>query len=120
MKKSVLRQGAKANHLSYIGDADVGEGANIGAGTIVCNYDGFSKQRTVVGRGAFIGSDSQLIAPVRVGERAYVATGTTLTEDVPDDALALSRTPQVVKEDYAPKLRERLEKAARAAKAKSP
>ncbi len=117
MKKSVLKKGAKANHLTYLGDTEVGENANVGAGTIVCNYDGFSKQRTVIGKGAFIGSDSQLIAPVRIGDGAYVGTGTTVTRDVPEQALALSRPQQIIKEDYAPKLRERLQAAARARKA---
>lgn len=107
-KKTRLRRGAKANHLSYLGDADVGERANIGAGTIVCNYDGFSKHRTTIGEGAFVGSDSQLIAPVVIGKNAYVGTGTTVTEDVPDDALAIGRSRQVNKPGYATELRERL------------
>ncbi len=115
-KKTRLRRGAKANHLSYLGDADIGEKANIGAGTIVCNYDGFQKHRTVVGAGSFIGSDSQLIAPVTVGERAYVATATSVTEDVPDDALAIGRTRQTNKLGYAKKLRERLQAAVDAKK----
>ncbi len=108
LKKTRLRRGAKANHLSYLGDADVGEKANIGAGTIVCNYDGFVKHPTTIGAGAFIGSDSQLIAPVVVGANAYVGTGTTVTEDVPEDALVIGRARQVVKPGYALKLRERL------------
>jgi bifunctional UDP-N-acetylglucosamine pyrophosphorylase/glucosamine-1-phosphate N-acetyltransferase len=111
-KKTRVRRGAKANHLAYLGDADIGERANIGAGTIVCNYDGFSKHRTVIGEGAFIGSDSQIVAPVTVGKGAYVATGTTVTKDVPDDALAIGRVKQENKEGYAPGLRARL-KAAR-------
>ena len=108
MKKTIIRRGAKANHLAYLGDGDIGEGANVGAGTIFCNYDGYKKHRTEIGPGAFIGSDSQLVAPVRVGARAYVATGTTVTRDVPDDALAIGRAKQENKEGYAGKLRARL------------
>ncbi|MEN9579842.1 MAG: UDP-N-acetylglucosamine pyrophosphorylase / glucosamine-phosphate N-acetyltransferase, partial [Pseudomonadota bacterium] len=107
-KQAKLGEGAKASHLSYLGDVEVGAGANIGAGTIVCNYDGFSKARTTIGAGAFIGSDSQLIAPVVIGEGAYVATGTTVVSDVPAQALALSRTSQVNKADYARRLRAKL------------
>jgi bifunctional UDP-N-acetylglucosamine pyrophosphorylase/glucosamine-1-phosphate N-acetyltransferase len=107
-KKTRMRAGSKANHLAYLGDADIGERANVGAGTIVCNYDGFSKARTVIGKEAFIGSDSQLIAPITIGDGAYVATGTTLTEDVPAQSLALSRSVQVTKPGYAVGLRERL------------
>jgi bifunctional UDP-N-acetylglucosamine pyrophosphorylase/glucosamine-1-phosphate N-acetyltransferase len=97
MKASLLGEGAKANHLSYIGDAVVGAGANIGAGTITCNYDGAAKHRTEIGEGAFIGSDTALVAPVRVGARALVAAGSVVTEDVPDDAMALARGRQVNK-----------------------
>ena len=93
----MLGEGAKANHLSYIGDAAVGAGANIGAGTITCNYDGVSKHRTEIGEGAFIGSDTALVAPVRVGARALVAAGSVVTEDVPDDAMAVARGRQVNK-----------------------
>ncbi len=117
-KQTVVRRGAKANHLAYLGDADVGEKANIGAGTIVCNYDGFQKQRTVIGEGVFIGSDSQLVAPVTVGAGAYVATGTTVTEDVPEGALAIGRVRQQNKEGYAAPLRKKLKAAAAATKAK--
>ncbi len=106
-KKTRVRRGAKANHLAYLGDADIGERANLGAGTIFCNYDGFNKHQTVIGADAFIGSDSQLIAPVVVGRGAYVATGTTVTSDVPEDALAIGRTKQLNKEGYAPKLKAR-------------
>jgi bifunctional UDP-N-acetylglucosamine pyrophosphorylase/glucosamine-1-phosphate N-acetyltransferase len=106
-KKTRVRKGAKANHLAYLGDSDVGENANVGAGVIVCNYDGYRKQRSVIGEGAFIGSDSQLVAPVTVGKGAYVATGTTVTQDVPDDALAIGRAKQENKLGYAPKLRAR-------------
>jgi bifunctional UDP-N-acetylglucosamine pyrophosphorylase/glucosamine-1-phosphate N-acetyltransferase len=107
-KKTRVRRGAKANHLAYLGDADVGERANIGAGTIVCNYDGFVKRQTTIGEGAFIGSDSQLIAPVSIGKNAYVATGTSVTEDVPEDALAVGRVRQQNKLGYAKKLRDKL------------
>jgi bifunctional UDP-N-acetylglucosamine pyrophosphorylase/glucosamine-1-phosphate N-acetyltransferase len=115
-KKTRVRRGAKANHLAYLGDGDVGERANLGAGTIFCNYDGFQKHRTVIGEGAFIGSDSQLVAPVTIGKGAFVGSGTTVTEDVPEDALALSRVRQVNKEGYAGKLRSKLSEAAKAKK----
>ncbi len=115
-KATVVRRGAKANHLAYLGDGDVGEGANVGAGTIFCNYDGFQKHRTVIGKGAFIGSDSQLVAPVTIGDGAYVATGTTVTNNVPPDALAIARTKQENKEGYAPRLRARMAAAAKKAK----
>ncbi len=107
-KKTRVRRGAKANHLSYLGDGDVGENANIGAGTIFCNYDGYRKHPTTILAGAFIGSDSQLVAPVVVGKGAYVATGTTVTSDVPDDAVAIGRVRQVNKAGYAARLRRRL------------
>ena len=113
-KQVTLRRGAKASHLSYLGDGDVGAGANIGAGTIFCNYDGFQKHRTEIGAGAFIGSGSQLVAPVRIGEGAYVATGTTVTKDVPADGLAIARTRQTNKEGYASRLRGRLQARAAA------
>jgi bifunctional UDP-N-acetylglucosamine pyrophosphorylase/glucosamine-1-phosphate N-acetyltransferase len=104
-KKTTMDRGSKANHLAYLGDGFVGEGANIGAGTIFCNYDGFQKHITRVGKNAFIGSDSHLVAPVRIGDGAYVATGTTVTRDVPDDALAIARLKQENKEGYASRLR---------------
>ncbi len=107
MKKAKLGRGAKANHLAYIGDAEVGEETNLGAGVIPCNYDGFTKHRTTIGKRAFIGSDTQLVAPVNVGDGAIVAAGTTLTQDVPADALALSRTSQVNKEGGAARQREK-------------
>ncbi|HXX31031.1 MAG TPA: bifunctional UDP-N-acetylglucosamine diphosphorylase/glucosamine-1-phosphate N-acetyltransferase GlmU [Myxococcaceae bacterium] len=107
-KKTRIGRGSKANHLSYLGDAEVGAGVNVGAGTITCNYDGAAKYPTEIGDGAFIGSDTQLVAPVRIGARAYVAAGTTVTEDVPEDALVLSRTKQVVKDGWAKRRRERL------------
>ncbi len=95
-----MGRGAKALHLSYLGDADVGAGANVGAGVITCNYDGEHKHRTTIGEKAFIGSDTQLVAPVKIGKEAYVGAGTTVTEDVPDGALALSRVTQVNKEGW--------------------
>lgn len=116
LKKTVLERGAKANHLAYLGDGFVGEGANVGAGTIFCNYDGFSKHVTRIEAGAFIGSDSQLVAPVTIGKNAYVATGTTVTRDVPEGALAIARVKQENKEGYADRLRARLSAAKAAAK----
>lgn len=106
-KKAVFGDGAKASHLSYIGDAQVGARTNIGAGTITCNYDGVRKHETVLEEDVFIGSDTQLVAPVRVGRGAYVGAGSTVTKDVPPDALALSRTPQKNVEEWAKKRRER-------------
>ena len=106
IKNAVFGAGAKANHLAYVGDATVGARANLGAGTITCNYDGFAKHRTEIGAGAFVGVNTALIAPVSVGDNAYVGTGTVVTRDVPEDALALSRTPQTNREDFAPRLRE--------------
>jgi bifunctional UDP-N-acetylglucosamine pyrophosphorylase/glucosamine-1-phosphate N-acetyltransferase len=100
-KNTVLRRGVKAQHLAYLGDADVGAGTNVGAGVITCNYDGEKKHPTRIGEKAFIGSDVQLVAPVSVGDGAYVAAGTTVTEDVPAGALALSRAPQVNKPGWA-------------------
>ncbi|PYQ30717.1 MAG: bifunctional UDP-N-acetylglucosamine diphosphorylase/glucosamine-1-phosphate N-acetyltransferase GlmU [Acidobacteria bacterium] len=100
-KKAVFGEGAKASHLSYIGDAEVGAGVNIGAGTITCNYDGVRKNKTILEDGVFIGSDTQLVAPVRVGRGAYVGAGSTITKDVPPGALALSRTPQKTIEGWA-------------------
>lgn len=97
LKATTLGAGAKANHLSYLGDATIGAGANIGAGTITCNYDGVAKHRTEIGEGAFIGSDTALVAPVKIGARALVAAGSVITEDVPDDALAIARGRQAVK-----------------------
>jgi bifunctional UDP-N-acetylglucosamine pyrophosphorylase/glucosamine-1-phosphate N-acetyltransferase len=105
-KKTHLMAGAKASHLAYLGDALIGARANIGAGTITCNYDGVSKNKTVIEAGAFIGSDSQLIAPVTIGRDAYVGAGSTITKDVPRGALALSRVKQIHKEGWADKMRE--------------
>ncbi len=108
VKNAVLDEGAKVNHLSYIGDAQVGERANIGAGTITCNYDGVMKHRTEIGARAFIGSDTMLVAPVRVGADAMTASGSVITADVPDGALALARARQEVKPGLALRLMDRL------------
>jgi bifunctional UDP-N-acetylglucosamine pyrophosphorylase/glucosamine-1-phosphate N-acetyltransferase len=100
-KKTKLGKGSKANHLSYLGDANIGDKVNIGAGTITCNYDGVNKHKTTIEDGAFIGSDSALVAPVRIGKGAYVAAASCITDDVPEDALAIARTRQIVKEGWA-------------------
>ena len=105
VKEAVVEAGAKANHLTYLGDALIGANANIGAGTITCNYDGAAKHRTEIGRDAFIGSNSALVAPVKIGQGAYVGSGSVITQDVPADALALGRTRQVTKKDWAKRLR---------------
>lgn len=104
-KKARLRKGTKAGHLAYLGDADIGPGCNIGAGTITCNYDGVNKHETVLGSGVFIGSDTQLVAPVRIGDGAFIGAGSTITQDVPAGALSLSRTPQTTKEGWAERRR---------------
>ncbi len=105
-KKIRLGRGSKANHLTYLGDAEIGANVNVGAGTITCNYDGSAKHVTVIEDGAFIGSDSTLVAPVRVGKGAYVAAGSTITDDVPADALALGRARQATKEGWAKQRKE--------------
>ncbi len=108
VKEAQIGEGAKVNHLSYIGDATVGEGSNIGAGTVTCNYDGVMKHRTTIGRNAFIGSDTMLVAPVTVGHNAMTASGSVITEDIPDGALAIGRAKQVTKPGLAVKLMDRL------------
>ena len=108
VKKARLGKGAKANHLSYLGDAEIGAGANIGAGTITCNYDGFFKYKTEIGAGAFIGSNSALVAPVKIGTGAIVGAGSTVTADVSDDALALVRPKQEEKPGWAARFRDRM------------
>jgi len=113
LKKTALGAGSKAQHLSYLGDAVIGPGVNIGAGTITCNYDGVHKHQTRVEAGAFVGSDTTLVAPVTVGEGAYIAAGSSITEDVPKDALALGRARQVTKAGWAAARRERLAKPAK-------
>jgi bifunctional UDP-N-acetylglucosamine pyrophosphorylase / glucosamine-1-phosphate N-acetyltransferase len=105
VKASEIEAGAKANHLAYLGDTRVGEGANIGAGTITCNYDGMAKHRTDIGKGAFIGSNSALVAPVKIGDEAYIGSGSVITRDVPAGALALGRGKQVVKEGWTARMR---------------
>jgi bifunctional UDP-N-acetylglucosamine pyrophosphorylase / glucosamine-1-phosphate N-acetyltransferase len=95
LKKAVIGRESKASHLSYLGDTVIGKGVNVGAGTIMCNYDGEKKHRTVLGDGVFVGSDTQFVAPVKVGKGAYIGAGSTITEDVPAGALALSRTRQM-------------------------
>jgi bifunctional UDP-N-acetylglucosamine pyrophosphorylase/glucosamine-1-phosphate N-acetyltransferase len=105
-KAAFLGAGAKANHLAYIGDAHVGEKANIGAGTIMCNYDGFDKHKTEVGAGAFVGSNSSLVAPVKIGAGAYIGSGSVITREVPGDALAIERNEQAVKPGWAKRFRE--------------
>lgn len=106
-KKAVLRKGAKANHLTYLGDTEIGERTNVGAGVITCNYDGFAKHRTTIGPDVFVGSDVQLVAPITIGEGAIIAAGTTVTEDVPKDALALARVPQKNLPDGGARYREK-------------
>jgi len=114
LKKTRLGKGSKANHLTYLGDTEVGEKVNVGAGTITCNYDGVSKHKTIIEDGVFVGSDSILIAPIRIGRGAYVAAATTVTEDVPPDSLALGRARQIVKEGWAKQKREEKAKAHKA------
>jgi bifunctional UDP-N-acetylglucosamine pyrophosphorylase/glucosamine-1-phosphate N-acetyltransferase len=100
-KKTKLGDGAKANHLAYLGDADIGGKTNIGAGTITCNYDGTNKHQTTIGEESFIGTNSSLVAPLNIGKGAYVGAGSVITKDVPDEALAVGRGKQVTKEDWA-------------------
>jgi bifunctional UDP-N-acetylglucosamine pyrophosphorylase / glucosamine-1-phosphate N-acetyltransferase len=105
LKKTSLGEGSKAPHLTYLGDAEIGAGVNIGAGTITCNYDGTQKHPTRIGAGAFVGSDVTLVAPLTVGEGAYVGAGSTITKDVPADALAIARGQQVIKPGWAARRR---------------
>ena len=106
VKEATIEAGAKANHLAYIGDARVGGGANIGAGTITCNYDGNAKHRTDIGKGAFIGTNSSLVAPVKIGDGAYIGSGSVITKDVPAGALAVARAKQAIKEGWAKRLQQ--------------
>src|SRR4030095_16668365 len=101
LKKSTIGRGSKVPHLSYVGDATVGEGVNVGAGTITCNYDGVNKHETKIGDRAFIGTNTSLVAPVTIGEGAYIGAGSTITKDVPPGALAVGRAQQVVKDGWA-------------------
>lgn len=105
-KAAILEAGVKVNHLSYVGDAHVGANSNLGAGTITCNYDGFSKHKTLIGEGAFIGTNSSLVAPVKIGKGAYIGSGSVITKDVPDDALAVERSQQTIREGGAKRYRE--------------
>lgn len=111
IKNAELGERASVSHLTYIGDAEVGAGTNVGAGTITCNYDGYEKHRTVIGKGAFVGSNSTLIAPVTIGDNAFVAAGSVITQDVPDDALAIARAKQEVKEGWVTRWRNRKQRA---------
>jgi bifunctional UDP-N-acetylglucosamine pyrophosphorylase / glucosamine-1-phosphate N-acetyltransferase len=106
VKAATFESGAKANHLAYIGDTRVGEGANVGAGAITCNYDGAAKHRTDIGKGAFIGSNSSLVAPVKIGDGAYIGSGSVVTKDVPAEALVVARAKQTIKEGWAKRLRQ--------------
>jgi bifunctional UDP-N-acetylglucosamine pyrophosphorylase/glucosamine-1-phosphate N-acetyltransferase len=110
VKNATMEAGAKANHLAYIGDGRVGEKANIGAGTIFCNYDGYNKNFTDVGPGAFVGSNSALVAPVKIGAGAYVGSGSVITKDVAADALAVERSKQEVHEGWAARFRQMMER----------
>jgi bifunctional UDP-N-acetylglucosamine pyrophosphorylase/glucosamine-1-phosphate N-acetyltransferase len=105
-KAATLEAGVKVNHLSYVGDTHVGANANIGAGTITCNYDGFDKHRTEIGAGAFVGTNSSLVAPVKIGAGAYIGSGSVVTRNVPDDALMVERSPPTVREGWAKRFRE--------------
>jgi bifunctional UDP-N-acetylglucosamine pyrophosphorylase/glucosamine-1-phosphate N-acetyltransferase len=118
VKNSVVHEGAKAGHLTYLGDASIGREANIGAGTITCNYDGVAKHETTIGNRVFIGSDSALVAPVRIGDGAYVAAGSTITENVPSDALGGARGRQTNKLGWAAARRRELARAGRDARRK--
>jgi bifunctional UDP-N-acetylglucosamine pyrophosphorylase/glucosamine-1-phosphate N-acetyltransferase len=116
-KAATLEAGVKVNHLSYVGDAHVGANSNLGAGTITCNYDGFSKHKTLIGNGAFIGTNSSLVAPVKIGAGAYIGSGSVITKDVPDDALAVERNQQTNREGGAKRYRE-MKTQTKAARAK--
>jgi len=109
-KKAVVGKGSKINHLSYVGDAEIGEDVNVGAGTITCNYDGYNKHKTVIGDGAFIGSNSSLVAPVTIGTGAFLGSGGVVTQDVPDYALALARSKQENKAGWGERFRSAQEK----------
>jgi bifunctional UDP-N-acetylglucosamine pyrophosphorylase/glucosamine-1-phosphate N-acetyltransferase len=119
VKKSVLGEGVKSMHLTYLGDARIGSGTNIGAGTITCNYDGVNKNPTTIGKRVFIGSDTALVAPVRVGDGAYVGAGSVITQNVPPDALGLARGKQVNKLGWATARRRELAAAGKTARPRS-
>jgi len=120
MKKTTVGEGTKVPHLTYLGNANVGSKTNIGAGTITCNYDGFQKHATNIGKGVFIGSDSTLVAPVRIGDGAYVAAGSTITENIPPDALGIARGRQVNKPRWASRKRRELAATQQSSKAGRP
>jgi bifunctional UDP-N-acetylglucosamine pyrophosphorylase/glucosamine-1-phosphate N-acetyltransferase len=105
-KAATLEAGVKINHLSYVGDAHVGANSNLGAGTITCNYDGFSKHKTTIGKGAFVGTNTSLVAPVKIGDGAYIGSGSVITQDVPDDAMAIERNQQTNRDGGAKRYRE--------------
>lgn len=115
VKNATLDEGAKANHLTYVGDAQVGAGANLGAGTITCNYDGYNKHKTTIGKGAFIGSNTALVAPVTIGDGVYVGSGSVISRDVPADALVVTRGPLDQRDGWAARMRARQERAKAAA-----
>ncbi len=119
IKKSVLGEGVKSMHLTYLGDARIGSGTNIGAGTITCNYDGVNKNPTTIGKRVFIGSDTALVAPVRVGDGAYVGAGSVITKNVPPDALGLARGKQVNKLGWAASRRHQIASSGKSAKSRS-
>jgi len=106
----IVGKGSKINHLSYVGDAELGEGVNVGAGTITCNYDGYNKHKTIIGDGAFVGSNSSLVAPVKIGAGAFLGSGGVVTKNVPEDALALARSNQVNKTGWGARFRAAQEK----------
>jgi bifunctional UDP-N-acetylglucosamine pyrophosphorylase/glucosamine-1-phosphate N-acetyltransferase len=110
VKKSRLGKGVKASHLTYLGDAEIGEGTNIGAGVITCNYDGVNKHRTHIGKNAFVGSDSTLVAPITVADGAFIGAGSCITRDVPAGSLAVGRARQVTREGWAAARRDRQKK----------
>ena len=116
VKKTKMGEGAKANHLSYLGDGEVGAGANIGAGTIFCNYDGYFKYKTTIGEGAFVGSNSSLVAPVTVGDGAMVGSGSVVTKDVKADALAVARGRQIERDGWSATFRSTMSEKKKAGK----
>jgi len=109
-KNAIIGNSVSMAHLAYVGDAEVGDNTNVGAGTITCNYDGIKKNRTIIGKNAFVGSNVTLIAPVTIGDGAYIAAGSTITKDVPADSLAVARKRQEVKEGWAKRRREKSQK----------
>ncbi len=113
IKNSVVGEGTKVSHLSYIGDSEIGSRVNIGCGVVTVNYDGYQKNRTVVGDDSFVGSSVNLIAPIQVGREAYIATGSTITDEVPDGAFAIARERQTTKPEYATRLRMKLKQRIR-------